>query len=228
MNRARFLDRQDAGRQLAEKLKGYKKEAERIVLGLPRGGVVVAYEIACALRAPLEILLVRKLGVPWHPELAMGAIAEGGVEFLNSEVMANLNISADEIKQVVEKERKELFRRQELYRGHRRVPQVAGKEIILVDDGLATGATMRAAVQALKKKRAKKIIVAVPVGDSGVCGMIREEADDLICLMTPYSLESIGRWYDEFGQTSDEEVIYLLAEAEKKTPREAVSHGEKE
>lgn len=214
----RFRDRQDAGRQLAARLKSYEKHPGACVLGLPRGGVVVAYEVAKTLELPLEVFLVRKLGVPWQPELAMGALAEGGRVLLNPAIVSGLGIPESEIKKVIGEEKAELLRRQKLYRGHRGVPELKGMEVILVDDGLATGATMQAAVQALKEKGAKKIIVAVPVGDVETCNTFRKEVDDLVCLRTPHPLLSIGQWYDEFGQTSDEEVIGLLSQSQDKFP----------
>lgn len=213
---SRFRDRQDAGRQLALKLASYKKHLDVFVLGLPRGGVVVAYEVAKSLDAPLDVFIVRKLGVPWQPELAMGAIAEGGISVLNQSMVANLNIPQTEINKVVELEKKELKRRQRVYRGSHAPPVVQGREIILVDDGLATGATMRAAIRALKAKGVKKLIIAVPVVDSEIIEDFRKEADEFICLLTPHPLAAIGYWYEAFGQTTDEEVIDLLAKSRNK------------
>ncbi len=219
----KFLNRRDAGKQLAAELRPYKKDAGVFVFGLPRGGMVVAYEVANALNAPLDVFLVRKLGVPWQPELAMGAIAEGGFVLMNENIVADLNISKEEIAQVIEQEKKELHRRHRLYRGRQAPPVVEGREVILIDDGLATGATVRVAVKALKERGVKKLIVAVPVGDRGTCDSLRGQVDDLVCLSTPHPLESIGQWYEEFEQTSDEEVIQLLG---KSHPRDDLIHRE--
>lgn len=207
----RFYDRSDAGKQLAERLKNYKGRAGVMVLGLPRGGVVVAYEVARALHLPLDVLIVRKIGVPWQPELAMGAIVESGGEFINQHLVAELNISREEINKVIQEEKKELSRRQVAYRGHRILPDLREKEIILVDDGLATGATMHAAVKALKETGVKKLIVAVPVAELETCRELRREVEECVCLLTPHPLYAIGEWYEEFGPTRDEEVIDLLS-----------------
>lgn len=211
-----FQNRRDAGRQLAAKLKAYKNHVGIFVFGLARGGMVVAYEVAKELEAPLDVFLVRKLGVPWEPELAMGAIAEGGVTIINQNIVAGLNITEKELRHVIEQEKKELVRRQRIYRGHRTPPIVQGREIILVDDGLATGATMQAAVKALKERGAKRIIIAVPVGETETCNSLRPEADDVICLLTPCPFEAIGNWYEQFEQTTDEEVVGLLARSQSK------------
>lgn len=212
----RFKDRRDAGRQLAAKLKEYKRHPGVLVLGLPRGGVVIADEVAKELDTPFEILLVRKLGVPWQRELAMGAVGEGGVLVLNPEIIEALDLSAVEIEKAAEEEKKEILRRQLAYRGHHAPPVVAGREVIVIDDGLATGATMKAAVQTLKKRGAKKIIVAVPVGDSETCREMGKEADKVICLSTPHPLQSIGQWYYDFQQVSENEVVGLLAKCRNK------------
>lgn len=211
-----FEDRKSAGRLLAAELKAYKNHPNLIVLGLPRGGVVTAYEVAKALEIPLDVFLVRKLGVPWQPELAMGAMAEGDVIIWNQNILESLSIPENEIKKVIEAEKEELLRRQKLYRGHHAPPVVEGREVILVDDGLATGATMQVAIKALKKRGAKKIIVAVPVAAVETCNNLRKQVDDLICLLTPSPFESIGQWYEEFGQISDEEVINLLGRSHNK------------
>lgn len=222
----RFKDRRDAGRQLALKLANYKKHAGVFVLGLPRGGVVVASEIANALDVLLDVFIVRKLGVPRQPELAMGAIAEGGVSVLNQNVVACLNIPQEEIRKVIEQEKKELKRRQKVYRGRRTPPVVETREIILVDDGLATGATMRAAMKALRAKGVKRLVIAVPVADSEVGDGFRKEADEFICLLTPRWLAAIGYWYEEFGQTTDEEVIDLLTKSRNKFPLDGYVESE--
>ncbi|HIK55756.1 MAG TPA: phosphoribosyltransferase [Synechococcales cyanobacterium M55_K2018_004] len=207
---ARFQDRTEAGQALATRLKAYADRPDVLVLGLPRGGVPVAYEIAAALHVPLDICLVRKLGVPGHKELAMGAIASGGVRVLNYDVVSWLGISSKTIDEMAAKELRELQRRDRAYRGDRPPPDVRDRTIILVDDGLATGSTMRAAISLLKPQRPAKLIVAVPVAPPEVCRTLQSEVDDVICLMTPENFYAIGVWYENFAQTTDEEVIALL------------------
>lgn len=207
---ARFQDRTEAGQALATRLKAYADRPDVLVLGLPRGGVPVAYEIAAALHVPLDICLVRKLGVPGHKELAMGAIASGGVRVLNYDVVSWLGISSKTIDEVAAKELRELQRRDRAYRGDRPPPDVRDRTVILVDDGLATGSTMRAAISLLKPQRPAKLIVAVPVAPPEVCRTLQSEVDDVICLMTPENFYAIGVWYENFAQTTDEEVIALL------------------
>jgi putative phosphoribosyl transferase len=208
----RYLDRIDAGRALAGLLAKYAGRDDVIVLGLPRGGVPVAAEVARALHAPLDAFLVRKLGVPGHEELAMGAIASGGVRVLNDSVVQMLAIPGDAIDRVAEREGRELARRDRAFRGDRPLPDMSGKTVILVDDGLATGATMRAAVKALKAMNPARVVVAVPVGAAETCAQLREDAE-VVCAITPSPFHAVGAWYEEFGQTSDEEVQAALRAA---------------
>lgn len=209
----RFLDRVDAGRRLAARLTAYAGRADVVVIGLPRGGVPVAYEISRALRAPLDVLIVRKLGVPGHEELAMGAIASGGARVMNDEVLDALGIGDAEVEHVAARERVELERREHAYRGTRAHPAVEGRTVILVDDGIATGATIRAAVHALREQQPARIVIAVPVAAPESVALLRREADDVVCLHTPDPLLAIGIWYDDFGQTTDAEVVRLLEQA---------------
>jgi putative phosphoribosyl transferase len=208
-----FTDRVEAGRFLASKLREYADHPEVLVLALPRGGVPVAFEVARALRAPLDVFLVRKLGVPGHPELAMGAIASGGVRVVNEDVVGALGISRDVIEAVAAVEEQELERRERIYRGGRPPPDVRGRTVILVDDGLATGSTMRAAVAALRQHGPDRIVVAVPVGAPETCEEFRSEADDVVCARTPEPFYAVGLWYGDFSQTTDEEVHDLLDRA---------------
>lgn len=209
-----FANRIEAGRLLARKLQAYADREDVIVLALPRGGVPVAYEVARALNAPLDIFLVRKLGVPGHEELAMGAIAGGGVRELNDEVLFYLNIAHEEIERVTVEEQRELDRREKLYRGNSQPLEVRGHTVILVDDGLATGLTMRAAISALKRQQPAKIVVAAPVAARETCGSFKTQEDSTcVCVMSPESFDGVGRWYRDFSQTTDEEVCYLLKHA---------------
>lgn len=207
----RFHDRADAGRQLAARLSAFAGRSDVIVLGLPRGGVPVAHEVAVRLKAPLDVCLVRKLGVPGQPEYAMGAIASGGVEILSADVIRELRIPPALVEQVAARERLELDRRDALYRAGRRAPMVRDRTVILVDDGLATGSTMQAAVQALRQQAPAKIVVAVPVGSRQACEQLRRVVDEVVCLSTPEPFDAVGRWYEEFPQTSDEEVTRHLS-----------------
>jgi predicted phosphoribosyltransferase len=221
----RFLDRRDAGRRLAAKLESYADDPSVLVLGLPRGGVPVAYEVARALRAPLDVFVVRKLGVPGHRELAMGAIASGGLRVLNLDVIEALGISPAAVEAVATSELRELERRQRAYRGDVSQadlagPDFAGRTVIVVDDGLATGSTMRAAVGALRQSNPASIIVAVPVAAAETARRLRKEADSVVCLSTPADFHAVSSWYDDFSQTSDEEVRRLL-EAGTTVSREA-------
>lgn len=214
-----FRDRSEAGRQLAVKLRKYADRPDVLVLALPRGGVPVAYEVARALRAPLDVFLVRKLGLPGHKELAMGAIATGGVRVLNEDVVRALNLSDDLIASVAAEEQQELKRREQEYRGDRPAPNVRGHTVILVDDGLATGSSMRAAIAALRQQAPARIIVAVPIGAPGTCEEFQSEVDEIVCARTPEPFYAVGVWYDDFSQTSDEEVHDLLERAaEEYTP----------
>jgi len=212
MERA-FSNRAEAGRQLAEKLDKYAGHKDVIVLGLPRGGVPVAYEVAKRLRAPLDVFIVRKLGVPGFEELAAGAIASGGVRVLNEEVMRAIPYADEAIEAVTVRETAELERREQIYREGRPSPELRDRVVILVDDGLATGATMRAAVKALRQRGAAKIVVAVPVGPPDTCREIEQEADETICLSTPPFFQAVGQYYEDFSQTSDEDVRELLSQA---------------
>jgi predicted phosphoribosyltransferase len=211
MTPQRFRDRADAGRRLAEKLAPYANRQDVLVLALPRGGVPVAFEVARSLGAPLDVFVVRKLGVPGHEELAMGAVATGGVRVLNEEIVRGLGIPDQVIDAVVARELQELSRRERLYRDGRAPPDVNHKTVILVDDGLATGATMRAAVQALKQQHPDRIVIAVPTASPDTCEALRAEADDVVCAVTPEPFFAVGYWYDNFTQTTDGEVRDLLA-----------------
>ncbi len=209
-----YRDRIDAGKQLASRLADYANRDDVLVLALPRGGVPVAYEVAKALPAPLDIFLVRKLGVPGHEELAMGAIATGGVRVVNDDVVNYLRIPDDVIDAVADKELSELERRERAYRGTRPEPNVQGKTVILVDDGLATGSTMRAAAAALRQQNPARIVVAAPVSATQTCDEYRMGVDEIICAKTPEPFMGVGMWYLDFSQTSDEEVREILARSE--------------
>ncbi len=211
--RPAFSNRLEAGCLLAKRLTPYTRDPQVLVLGLPRGGVPVAYEIARTLQVPLDVCLVRKLGVPGHQELAMGAIAPGEVLILNQEVIDQLGITQQAILQVAAREQEELERRDRVFRGDRPLPDIQGKTVILVDDGIATGSTLRAAIATLEQQHPDQIIVAVPVASPDICAQLREVVDRIVCLLTPDPLYSIGLWYEDFSQTSDEEVRTLLAQA---------------
>ena len=205
----RFQDRRDAGRRLAALLAG-QVGADALVLALPRGGVPVAAEVAGRLGLDMDVLLVRKLGVPGHEELAMGAIATGGAVVLNEDLLDQLQIGQAAIARVRAREQRELQRRERVYRGNRALPALAGREVVLIDDGLATGATMRAAVAALRQQRPRKIVVAVPVAPPETVAILEREADAVLCLLTPSPFYGVGYWYQDFAQTTDEEVCGLL------------------
>jgi predicted phosphoribosyltransferase len=209
-----FQDRFDAGRKLAAKLEEYAGRADVVVLALPRGGVPVAYEVAKALGAPLDVFLVRKLGVPGHDELAMGAIASGGVRVLNQQIVQSLAISPGIIDSVATREQQELERREQAYRAGRPLLDLRGKTVILVDDGLATGATMAAAVTGVRAQGAMSVVVAVPTAAPDVCKAFENFVDTIVCAETPQPFWGVGMWYADFSQTSDEEVSALLARAE--------------
>jgi putative phosphoribosyl transferase len=215
----RFTDRREAGRLLAEALSRDPsiRADSTVVLALPRGGVPVAYEVASALHAPLAAFVVRKLGVPWQPELAMGAIAPGGVRIINDDVARFLGIGPEIIERVAEREARELARREELYNGSRPMPLLVGRTVVLIDDGLATGSTMRAAVEAVRKQRPARVIVAVPVGAPDTCAQLEREADAVVCLRRPSAFNAVGSWYEIFDQTPDEEVRELLDAAASRT-----------
>jgi putative phosphoribosyl transferase len=208
----RFQNRVEAGQLLAEELKEYANRSDVLVLALPRGGVPVGYEVAKALHAPLDVLIVRKLGVPGQEELAMGAIAGGGVRVMNEDVLPFLSISEKEVEEVVTREQMELERREKLYRGDRPAPEITGKTVILVDDGIATGTSMRSAVEVLSRQRPAKLIIAVPVAASSTCEEFNRPADQetCICLQTPEPFYAVGLWYEDFSQTTDHEVRDLL------------------
>jgi putative phosphoribosyl transferase len=208
-----FQDRHDAGVQLAAELMAYANDPTVLVLGLPRGGVPVAYEVARVLHAPLDVFVVRKLGAPGHRELAMGAIASGGVRVLNSDVIESLQISAPIIDAVARHEQQELERQQRAYRDDTPFPGLAGRTVIIVDDGLATGSTMRAAARALRQSGPARIVVAVPVGAAETCRSLRNEADDVVCATVPQDFHAVSLWYNEFSQTTDQEVRSLLEAA---------------
>lgn len=208
-----FADRRDAGRVLASTLQKYAGRDDVIVLGLPRGGVPVAYEVATALGAPLDVFLVRKLGTPGHRELAMGAIASGGIELLSAHTVRELSITSDEVARVVAQERQELERRERAYREGHPALDVRGRVVIVIDDGLATGASMYAAVTALRRREPAAIVVAVPVAPASTCEDLRRIADACVCLHTPAPFYGVGQWYADFDQTTDDEVRALLAAA---------------
>jgi predicted phosphoribosyltransferase len=208
-----FTDRFDAGRQLAARLQRYAGRDDVVVLALPRGGVPVGYEVARALGAPLDVFMVRKLGAPGREEFAMGAIATGGVRVLNEEAVRGLGIPPEAIEEAAQREGRELERREREYRGGRPAPDVRERIVILVDDGLATGSTMRAAVAALRKLGPGRIVVAVPVGSREACADCRQEADEAVCVEQPAPFYAVGAWYSDFSQTSDDEVRDLLRRA---------------
>ena len=207
-----YQDRLDAGQRLPDALAGYGGRDDVLVLGLPRGGVPVAAVVARALDAPLDVMIVRKLGAPWQPELAMGAIASGNVRLLNEHVVRLLGVDHETIDEVAETESRELVRRERAYRGDRPPFDAAGKQVILVDDGMATGATMRAAVAAVRQMAPASVIVAVPTAAADTCELLRAEADRVVCLDTPEPFMAVGCWYRNFDQTSDAEVRELLAQ----------------
>ena len=206
-----FRDRREAGRALGRRLEPYAGVPGLIVLGLPRGGVPVGWEVARHLGVPLDIFLVRKLGVPGHPELAMGAISTGNVRVMNQDVVEEMGITPAVIERFTQREQPELTRREHAYRGDRPPPRLDGRTVILVDDGLATGATMRAAVEACRAHHPRRVIVAVPVAASETCVRMERVADIVICLHTPEPFHAVGLWYDDFSQTTDAEVQHLLS-----------------
>ncbi|MEO0488175.1 MAG: phosphoribosyltransferase [Cyanobacteria bacterium J06659_2] len=208
----RFYNRIEAGQLLANQLKAYASRTDVLVLGLPRGGVPVAYEVAHALNLPLDICLVRKLGVPDHRELAMGAIAFGGVRILNDDILSSLSISDQTLERVTARELRELQRRDRAYRGNRPQPEIRDQIVILVDDGIATGATMQAAIAVLKSQRPRQFIVATPVAPIDTYQTLKAEVDQMTCLATPTPFYAISLWYEYFDQTTDEEVRKLLAQ----------------
>ena len=210
--RTRFEDRSEAGRELAARLT-HLRDTNAIVLALPRGGVPVGYEIARALHVPLDVLNVRKLGVPWHEELAMGAIGAGGVRVLNDAVIRETGVTRQEIEAVTRQEEAELDRRERAYRGARPAPDLAGRTVVLVDDGIATGATVRAAIAVVQAQHPARVVLATPVAQASIAAALRREVDDVVCAVEPLDLYAIGLWYDRFGQLDDAEVRALLGSA---------------
>lgn len=208
-----YHNREDAGKTLAQQLSAYANHNDVLVLALPRGGVPVAFQVAKALHAPLDVFIVRKLGVPGHSELAMGAIAMGGAQVLNQDIIHELGIDQEKIQKVKDQEQQELKRREVTYRGNHTFPPLKDKIVILVDDGIATGASMRAAIMALRQLHPLKIIAAVPVADDNLCNKMRSLVDELICPLRPTQFYAVGAWYEDFSQTEDEEVHALLKEA---------------
>ncbi|MDP9929144.1 phosphoribosyltransferase [Variovorax paradoxus] len=216
-----FRDRKYAGRALAKRLGLFAGRRDVTVLALPRGGTPVAYEVAKALHAPLDVLVVRKLGVPWNPEFAMGAIASGGERLIDDMLVRELGISTRDVEEVASNEAYELERRERVYRGGRPAPDLGGRTVILVDDGLATGSTMRVAVRAVRRQSPARVVVAAPVAAPEACELLRGEADEVVCAEMPDPFLGVGRWYLDFSQTSDEEVCHLLDDANRHSPRSA-------
>lgn len=209
----KFRDRTDAGQVLARHLEEYAGREDVLVLALPRGGVPVAYEVARELGAPLDLFLVRKLGLPGHEELAMGAIASGGVRVMNEQVTGSFRVPEHRVEEVETRERAELERRDRAYRGDRPAPVIEDRTVILVDDGLATGSTMRAAAEAVRQRRPHRTVVAVPVAARETCDALRAEVDEVVCAWTPEPFMAVGLWYEDFTQTTDDEVRELIAAA---------------
>jgi predicted phosphoribosyltransferase len=213
----RWRDRQEAGKALAQRLLPYAGRDDVIVLGLPRGGVPVAFEVASALGAPLDVFLVRKLGVPGHEELAFGAIASGGLVVLDRDLIGQLRLPGAAIERVIAREAAELERRERTYREDQPPPDLRGRTVILIDDGLATGSTMTAAAAAVRQEAPARVIVAVPVAAADTCEMLRREADEVVCLLTPSPFHAVGTWYEDFRPVDDTEVRRLLAAARRPT-----------
>lgn len=224
-----FENRSEAGRLLAQELRHYEQDPNVLVLGLARGGVPVAFEVAKRLKAPLDVFVVRKLGTPGNEELAMGAVASGGVRVLNPEVREGLGIPMEVVDAVTERELRELHCRETAYRGWRPARKLAGKTVLLIDDGVATGATLRAAIRAIRSQHPSRLVVAVPTAASATAATLRDEADEWIALMTPEPFFAVGAWYADFGQTLDADVCELLREASERSPAGdlAASPGEK-
>jgi len=216
----RFLNRREAGKELARKLSKYADRLDVIVLALPRGGVPVGYEVASALKAPLDIFLVRKLGLPGREELAIGAIATGGVQILNQDIVQGLGIDASTIDSILERELQELKRREESYRGSRQAPEIKDRTVIVIDDGLATGASMRAAVTGLRLKSPAWIVVAVPAAAPQAIEILKSKVDEIAYVISPDLFEGVGKWYEDFSQTTDEEVRLLLDHSNRQIPHE--------
>lgn len=212
---AQFRDRRDAGRKLAQELLHYANRPDVIVLALPRGGVPVGYEVALALNAPLDIFIVRKLGLPGQEELAIGAIASGGIRVLNEDIIRALNIPQGMIDHIAQRELQELQRREHSYRGDRPAPEVRDRTVILIDDGLATGASMRAAVAGLRTQNPRRIVVAVPTAAPETCEAFQTIVDEIVCAITPEPFLGVGRWYEDFSQTTDEGVRLFLKDIDR-------------
>jgi len=220
-----FRNRQEAGREVAARLRKYANREDVLVLGLPRGGVSVAFEVATALEVPLDIFVLRKLGVPGHEELAFGAIGSGGVRILNADIVDRLEITQLEVAAVTQEETKELERRERRYRGSRPPLDVRGRTVILVDDGIATGASIRAAIHAIRKMRPTSLVVATPVAPRATCKLLRQEVDELVCVDIPEPFYGVGQFYQDFSEVSDEEVVALLDRAglQERKSKEAVA-----
>jgi len=216
-----FTDRAEAGRILGAKLAAYSGRGDVVVLGLPRGGVPVAFEVAQVLNVPLDVLVVRKLGTPWERELAMGAIASGEVQVLDLSTVKQLGVPSEAIRLVAAAERKELDRQERLYRGSRPPVSVTGKTVILVDDGIATGSCVLAAIAAVRRHGAERIVVAIPIAPATACSAIRMEADEVITVAEPEMFLAVSQWYENFGETSDDEVRTLLESSRNPMPRAA-------
>jgi len=214
-----FNDRTDAGRRLAKRLSEYANRPDVLILALPRGGVPVAFEVAKALNVKMDVFIVRKLGVPGNEELAMGAIASDNIRVLNEDIVRSFQIPQKVINEVAANELRELERRERLYRGNRPKPNISGSTVILIDDGLATGATMRAAVAAVKTKNPAKVVIAVPTAAPDTCSAFGKEVDEVICVATPEPFYGVGAWYEDFSQTTDKEVCELLGRAAKTEPK---------
>jgi predicted phosphoribosyltransferase len=222
-----FKDRQDAGIKLAERLMPYRRQ-NPFTLALPRGGVEVGFEVAAALQSPLDVIVARKIGAPWQPELGIGAVAPGGVVYLDERAMNVLGLTSAEIEPYVQREIEEMERRLRRYRGDRPFPGLKDCTVILVDDGLATGVTARAAIRSIRKENPKRIVLAVPVAAFETAYLLRAETDDLVAVETPMDFRSVGLWYDNFDQTTDEEVMSLLREAEALSAPRAASEDDEE
>jgi putative phosphoribosyl transferase len=222
-----FHDRFDAGRLLAKKLLHYRDQPDLLVLALPRGGVPVASEVAKAVDAPLDVFLVRKLGLPGHPELAMGAVATGDLRVLNEDLVDSLSISDSVIERVAQRELEVLRRQEERFRGQRPPPTIEGRTVILVDDGLATGSTMRAAVEAIRQQHPRRLVVAVPIGAASTCDEFSRDVDEIVAVACPEDFHAVALWYEDFSQTPDELVVSLLQEAAKRRRTTEADEGAK-
>lgn len=222
---ARFRNRIEAGRLLAARLAAYRDQSP-IVLGLPRGGVPVAYQVARALEAPLDVWIVRKIGVPWHEEVGVGAVAEGGLVYLNRDIMKSLQLSEENLAATIERQQAEVAERVKRFRGHHARPVLRDRTVLVVDDGIATGGTVRATIASLRKEQPKAIVLAVPVAAADIARSLQYEVDELVSLKTPHDLYAIGLWYEDFTQVADEEVVRLLehARSEQRSAKTEASH----